>query len=80
MAAANPTKEVEQVDYKLDDLDWVPLGHGWERAAVLLERGDTASNPASTKEENVLRGPASVTYDRHRSGIHVIVEDHPTAK
>jgi hypothetical protein len=61
--------------YALEDLDWVSLGDtGWERASVTLEKGDTATNPASTKEENVIHGPALVSYDRHRTGITVHVE------
>lgn len=63
--------------HDLNDLDWVRLRNpGHNRAAVLLEKGDTVENPASTK--GPIHGPASVTFDRYPDGgIDVIVEDHP---
>jgi hypothetical protein len=50
-----------------DDLVWEDLGDHWERAIVVLEKGDTAWNPGSTK--HVIYGPCTVTYERHPSGI-----------
>lgn len=65
--------------YALKDLEWdSPDDAGWSRASVTLERGDTASNPASTKPERAIHGPAVVTYERTRAGINVIVEDVPS--
>jgi hypothetical protein len=65
--------------YAFKDMEWVDLGEtGWSRASVTLDEGDSAVNPASGKPENVLRGPAVVTYDRHRTGINVHVEDVPS--
>lgn len=66
--------------YALSDLEWVKLGEtGWTRASVTLADGDSAANPSSTKAENRIHGPALVTYDRHRTGITVHVEDAPDA-
>lgn len=60
--------------YALDDLDWIDLGDtGWTRAAVVLDAGESADNPASTK--GPIYGPAIVTYDRYADGgIRVHVE------
>ena len=49
-----------------DDLRWEEWSEGWKRATVLLLRGDTAWNPASTK--GVIYGPATVTYERGPDG------------
>lgn len=65
--------------HDLKDLDWSDVGNGWTRAVVELKKGDTAVNPASTKPERVLRGPALVIYDRHRTSIQVTLEDPPVA-
>jgi hypothetical protein len=59
--------------WSLAELDWQDIGKGWTRARVELAEGDSAVNPASTKEENVLRGPMVVEYDRSRSGISVYI-------
>jgi hypothetical protein len=62
---------------KLADLDWIDIGHRWERASIYLERGETAPNPASTKPERQIHGPATVTYDRHPTQILIHVEEGP---
>lgn len=49
-----------------DQLDFHPSGGGWERAVLVLGKGDTAWNPASTK--HVIYGPARVTYVRAPDG------------
>lgn len=60
----------------LADVDWLPLGDtGWHRASVNLHAGDTADNPASTKE--LVYGPCIITYERAPDGgITAIVERH----
>lgn len=66
--------------YQMADLEWVDLGGtGWRRASVTLDKGDTASNPASTKPERVIHGPAVVTYEAapRNSSITAHVEDVP---
>lgn len=58
--------------YSYGQLDWQPLGDGWERAVATLAEGDSAWNPASTK--HVLYGPSVVTYDRAPDGGIVATE------
>lgn len=62
-----------------EDLDWITIERtGWRRAAVLLEPGQSAWNPASTTR--TIPGPASVTYDEAPDGgVSVLVEPHPSA-
>jgi len=60
-----------------EDVCYVPghtLGNGWTRHIVELAEGDTADNPCSTK--GPIYGPAFVTYDCHRSGITVHVDNN----
>jgi hypothetical protein len=51
----------------------VDVGGGWTVAGVLLDCGDTAWNPASTK--GPLCGPSMVEYRIHHSGIDVVEVD-----
>lgn len=58
-----------------DSLAWVPVGEGYEEAIVVLKKGDSAWNPASTKPERAIYGPATVRYERSRMSITAYVED-----
>lgn len=51
----------------------VDIGHNWSVTAVVLKRGETAWNPASTK--GPLFGPSLLEYNMHTSGIEVHEED-----
>src|SRR4051812_9742699 len=51
----------------------VDVGGGWTVAGLLLDRGDTAWNPASTK--GPLYGPSMVEYRLHHTGIDVVEVD-----
>lgn len=56
------------------EADSVTFRSGIVRTSVTLEAGDTAENPASTKQ--VIHGPAVVTYDRYPDGgIDALVEE-----
>ena len=57
-----------------DQLDWQPIGDGWQRAELRLGRGDSAWNPASTKPERAIWGPVVVTYDRAPDGGVTAIE------
>jgi hypothetical protein len=51
----------------------VDLGGSWQFFGVVLKRGETAWNPASTK--GPLYGPSLVEYRMHYTGIEVHEED-----
>jgi hypothetical protein len=61
--------------YTNADLTWTDAGEGWTIARVELAKGDTAWNPASSKAENAIHGPAVVTYHRSRASITAYVDD-----
>jgi len=61
--------------HSYDTLTWRDAGEGWTQARVELAKGDTAWNPASTKPERAIHGPAIVVYERSRSSINAYVED-----
>lgn len=61
--------------YAHADLAWVPIDATYHEARVVLKKGDSAWNPASTKPERVIWGPATVTYERSPSQIVAYVED-----
>jgi hypothetical protein len=72
---ANSEERSLAMHYAFEDLPFVPGGSGWSYATVALKPGDTAFNPASTKPERVIHGPAKVTYERSRAQIVAHVED-----
>lgn len=49
------------------------VGGGWSITGLLLARGDTAWNPASTK--GPLYGPSLLEYRLHHSGIDIMEHD-----
>jgi hypothetical protein len=51
----------------------INLGQGYSFAGIVLKRGETAWNPASTKSP--LYGPGKVEYHMHSSNIEVHEED-----
>jgi hypothetical protein len=51
----------------------VDHGNGWSFAGIVLKRGETAWNPASTK--GPIHGPGLVEYHMHYTGIKVYEED-----
>ena len=65
--------------YGLHDLEWEDVGNGWERAVGKLADGDSATNPASTNRP-AIHGPAVVTYERHRTGMNIYVEEPEAAR
>lgn len=46
----------------------------YQLSVIELEEGDTAWNPASTKPERQIHGPATVRYLLHPSGINFTID------
>lgn len=51
---------------ELDDLKWIDTEGGHSYAEVILSRGQSIENPASTRRR--IYGPAKIRFDRHADG------------
>lgn len=67
--------------YGKGTLDWVDVGGGWKRAALILEDGETAWKPRRSREplapgevREVITGPASLMYEQGPDGACRVID------
>ena len=58
--------------HDLEFVTWTDMGHGWERGIAHVQKGESASNPCSTKPDSDFYGPATVEYQRAPDGGLVV--------